>query len=410
MIEAWRAELVEAEQQLTDITNGATLRTPAQIRRWLEDTLTDELLAGWPLTKTGKLSTARTELALHPEVAGIPELLSARRLRKLLEAFGDSLATHVNPATGRLHPSFKIAGARTGRYASSNPNVQQLPKRKFKQFRSIIKAPPGRVLVGADYSQIELRVAAELSGDAAMRHAFEHGMDIHRATAARIAGTELDAVTDNQRDLAKAQNFGLLYGIGASSFRNYAKTGYDIDMTIDDAEEARQAFFDTYPDLRDWQFATATAARKAGYTETIGGRRWHWGWRAKAPGDLDNLPPEDPRWRDMVTGFSYTYALNHPVQGAAAEIMQLAMAYVDAALRGHGAQIICTVHDELLVECDSDPATVDAVANVLDTEMTCAYLDLFPAAPTPGLVNLEIGNTWADMVRSNIGNHPTVDE
>ena len=213
-------------------------------------------------------------------------------MRKLLGAFGSALLDKVHPITGRLHPGFLVAGARTGRFSSRNPNLQQMPKRQLKAFRNSFTAPPGRVLVVADYSQVELRVAAELSGDEAMLAAYHSGLDLHTQTARGVSGH--DHPSEEERTLAKALNFGLLYGAGAGTFRNFAQAGYGVVLSPEQAEAAREGFFATYPGLRAWQHQTASAGRCAGHVQTVGGRRWRWAWDAPAwfaegdePGDGD---------------------------------------------------------------------------------------------------------------------------
>ena len=164
--------------------------TPAQVASWLDRVLPADLHDAWPRTEGGQLTSRAPVLKLHLDVPAVPELLAVRKMRKLLGAFGSTLLDKVHPITGRLHPGFLVAGARTGRFSSRNPNLQQMPKRQLKAFRNSFTAPPGRVLVVADYSQIELRVAAELSGDETMLAAYRSGLDLHTRTARGVSGQD----------------------------------------------------------------------------------------------------------------------------------------------------------------------------------------------------------------------------
>jgi len=388
MIIQWDEDLAEAQRRLTKVT-GITKATPAAKRDYIKAVIGVEtdLYADWPRTGTGLLSADKKTLQMYgADIDGVAEVLNVSRLEKLVSTYGRSLADHIHPVTGRIHGSFKIAGARTGRFSSSQPNLQNLPKRDEARFRDIFAAPEGRVLVVADYSQIELRAAAEITGDEAMLGAFERGIDLHEQTARLIRGTNiLDApVSKAHRNLAKALNFGMLYGAGAATFRVYAATAFGVELTLDEAAEARAAFFAAYPRLRQWQAEHARRSQHIGYVQTLGGRTWRWEWNARPSGE------DDEGW----DGFHYTYALNHPIQGTCAEILLIAIADIDRALRSNDAQIVATVHDEIVVECADDSATVRAVARLMTTKMTRALLEMLPDHPRRGVVQLEVGQSW----------------
>lgn len=406
LIRQWQDELRTAEDRLLTVTGGQPLNTPAQVVSWLDRVLPADLHDAWPRTDGGQLTSSAPVLKLHLDVQAVPELLEVRKMRKLLSAFGSVLLDKVHPITGRLHPSFLVAGARTGRFSSRNPNLQQMPKRQLKAFRNSFTAPPGRMLVVADYSQIELRVAAELSGDKAMLAAYQSGVDLHTQTACGVSGH--DHPSEDERTLAKVLNFGLLYGAGAGTFRNFAQAGYGVVLSLEQAEAAREAFFATYAGLRTWQHQTASGGRCAGYVQTAGGRRWRWAWDAPAwfaEGDElgDYNPPDDdpvawsswsPRHHGDPPGFRFTFALNHPVQGSAAEVAQLALDQLDRALRRYDARITATVHDEIVVECAEDQTTVCAVLRLMRTKMTIAFLAFFPDHPWRHLVGIKVGRSW----------------
>ena len=282
---------------------------------------------------------------------------------KLLRGFGRKLLAALNPVTNRVHADFMTAGAKSGRLTCSDPNLQQLPQ----DARHAIVAPPGKVLVVADYSQIELRVIAELADELVMRQAFQDGADLHRLTAAAVAGVPLEAVTAEQRTGAKAINFGAIYGQGSKGLVATAWSNYRIDLPLAEADRARTAFFGRYPALRPWQHRMADASQATGVVRTVLGRplraEWEHGGRIR-----------------------YTTACNYPVQGSAADVMLLAMARAPAGL-------VLQVHDELVLECAEDEA--DSAAGQLMEAMVSAFAEMFPAAPVNGLVDLRIGKSWA---------------
>ena len=397
MIKQWDANLAEAKRRLAKVT-GITKATPVAKRNYIEAVIGDDTdrRAEWPRTDTGLLSADKKTLQMYgAEIDGIADMLEVSRLDKLVSTYGRSLADHIHPITRRIHGSFKIAGARTGRYSSSQPNLQNLPKRDEPRFRDIFAAPEGRVLVVADYSQIELRAAAEITGDEAMLEAFERGIDLHKQTARLIRGeNDPDAsVSTAHRNLAKALNFGMLYGAGAATFRVYAATTFGVELTLDEAAEARAAFFAAYPRLRQWQAEHARRSQHVGYVQTRGGRTWRWEWNARPSGE------DDEGW----DGFHYTYSLNHPIQGTCAEILMIAIAEIDRALRSYDARIVATVHDEIVIECADDPATVRAVARLMTTKMTRALLEMLPGHPRRGVVQLEVGHSWGSTNSINKG-------
>jgi DNA polymerase I len=276
-------------------------------------------------------------------------LLQYRKTTKILSTYGPSLLEKVED-DGRIYPSWWQIGAGTGRMACSNPNLQNLPPEARKQ----VEAPEGRVLVKADYSQIELRIAAKISGEERMLGAFAAGQDIHTITARNITGKE--QVSKEDRKLAKAVNFGLLYGMGPAGLRHYARGSYGIEMTAGEAERYWRGFFETYPGLKAWHDREYRELKK-GSTETrsLTGRR-----------------------RTGIT--KLTERLNSPVQGTGADGLKLALAYLwERRDECPGAVPILAVHDEIVVECDAEQAAdvkawlegamiegMDAVLNGID--------------------------------------------
>jgi DNA polymerase I len=223
----------------------------------------------------------------------LAELLQVRALQKLINAFGDSLIEAINPVTGRLHTSFLIAGASTGRFAASHVNLQQMPKLREAGFRKIFAAPAGQLVMAFDYSQIELRAVGELISDwfghdSILRQSFAAGMDAHTATAMSMTGKNRpEDVTKDERQLAKSCNFGLLYRMGNCGFYNYLRVNFVPDITFEEACELKARFFAVYPDMARWQDEYARHTREQGFTQTVAGRRWRWKWQAQNPEDVD---------------------------------------------------------------------------------------------------------------------------
>ena len=324
----WKADLVAAETALRAASPLRDIQRPAELQVHLLEVLTDEAAAAWPRTSTGKLSPRRQQLQLNADLPAIDELLKVRALRKMIEAFGENLIRAVNPVTGRLHTSFMIAGASTGRFSARGPNLQQMPKGKQKGFRRIFAAPAGQLVMALDYSQIELRAVAEIVSywageDSILRQSFAEGLDAHTATAMAMTGKNRpEDITPEERQMAKPCNFGLLYRMGNRGFYNYMRAGYQPNITYEEACNLRARFFEGYPDLAAWQDDYSRHSRQQGYTETMCGRRWRWVWRAQAADDLDE---DEDFYSDKLIGFNGAYAINHPVQGSSAEVMMIAL-------------------------------------------------------------------------------------
>lgn len=402
-IATWRTELATARDKLRVAAGPFNLETPSGVRAYLENILADDAIDTWPTTPKGLLSTRRDLLERNRDLPAIPELLAVRRLSTLIANFGDTLIASVNPVTGNLHASFLPAGASTGRFSSRGPNLQQMPKKRMKGFRRIFRAPAGQVFMALDYSQIELRAAGEIISDwfecdSILRQGFGEGLDAHVTTAMRMTGkTNPEDVTPEEREAAKPCNFGLLYRMGERGFFSYLKASFDPDgrLTYDEAARRRNAFFEGYPDLAAWQDEYANFSREQGYTQTIAGRRWWWCWQARDPDDLSS---DEPFYEDKLEGFRGSYAVNHPIQGSCAEVMAIALTRLDQRLRDFGAEMVATVHDEVVLTVSDNRETVDTVAAIAVTEMTEAFLEVFPDAPTLNLIEPMVGPTWGDLI------------
>jgi len=396
----WEADLVEAQAALRAASPTRDIQRPAQLQVHLRDVLDGDALVAWPCTYSGKLITRRQQLQLNTYLPAVAELLQVRALRKLIEAFGDSLTEAINPVTGRLHASFLIAGASTGRFSARSPNLQQMPKGRQKGFRRIFAAPAGQLVMALDHSQIELRAVAELISDwfavdSILRQSFAAGLDAHTATAMSMTGkTSPQDVIPAERQLAKPCNFGLLYRMGNNGFYNYLRANFMPNVPFEEACDLRAKFFAGYPDMARWQDEYARHSREQGYTQTVAGRRWRWKWQAQEPEDLDE---DAPFYADKLIGFRGAYAVNHPVQGSSAEVMMIALARLDKALCDEPAQLIATVHDEAVLLVPDDMASVQRIGAIAQQEMIAAFLEVFPDAPTLNLVDPAVGPTWGDL-------------
>jgi len=329
-------------------------------------------------TKTGHFSTAASVLerlqGKHPVVDLI---LEYRELAKLKSTYVDALPRMVNPHTGRLHTSYNQTGTVTGRISSSDPNLQNIPVRTElgRQVRRAFVAEPGWQLIAADYSQVELRVMAHISGDEGLLGAFARGEDIHASTAAAILDVPLADVTPDMRRLAKAVNFGLSYGQTAYGLAR--ATG----LTQAEAEDFIKAYFERFPKVREYIDLTKALATRQGYVETLLGRRRY----------FPELQPGS-RATHNVRQAAERMAINAPIQGTAADIINIATIHLHRALqeRDFRARMILQVHDELVVEAPDEE--VAAVAPLMRQIMENAF-----ELEAPLRADLKIGHNWEEM-------------
>lgn len=349
------------------------LNSPAQLSKVLFD---DLQIAGEPGTRGGKQrTTAASELEKyrneHPIVA---DLIRYREFNKLKSTYIDSLPKLVRADTGRLHTTYSQTVAATGRLSSTDPNLQNIPIRTEigREIRKAFVTMPGYVLVSADYSQFELRIAAHISGDPKLSQAFRDGLDIHTATAAEIGGVPLDEVKPEQRYAAKAVNFSILYG--ATSHGLSKSTG----MAVKDAQAYIDRYFQTYPNLREYMDAMILKAQTDGYVETLFGRR--------------RYLPEIHASVYPVREAAKRMAINMPIQGTQADILKIAMATIHAELPRVSAEahLLLTVHDELVLEVPESEA--QPVAKWLTAAMENAY-----PLNVPVKAEAKIGQNWGEM-------------
>ncbi|KAB0485630.1 DNA polymerase I [Pseudomonas reinekei] len=324
-------------------------------------------------TAKGQPSTAEEVLAkLAEDDYRLPKvLMEYRSMSKLKSTYTDRLPEQINPRTGRIHTSYHQAVASTGRLSSSDPNLQNIPVRtaEGRRIRQAFVAPAGYKLLAADYSQIELRIMAHLSGDEGLMNAFRHNLDVHTATAAEVFKVELTEVTSDQRRSAKAINFGLIYGMGAQ------KLGKDIGVDTKTAKAYIDTYFARYPGVRQYMDRTRAQAAEQGFVETFFGRRLY----------LPEINSNKPQERAAAE----RTAINAPMQGTAADIIKKAMVAVDEWLASSGldAKVILQVHDELVLEVRED--LVNQVSNEIRVHMSgAAQLNV------PLLVEVGVGNNW----------------
>jgi DNA polymerase-1 len=309
-------------------------------------------------TSGGSFSTSADVLEdLKDKHEIVPLILEHRELSKLQGTYVDALPRLINPSTGRLHTDFNQTGAVTGRLSSSNPNLQNIPVKTEmgRRVRKAFIARKGWHLISADYSQVELRILAHLADDPTLKEAFARDEDIHAATASVIYGRSLRVVTPMERNNAKRINFGIAYGMGA--FALAANTG----MTVNEAQEFINRYFERFPRVKQWLDGTKQRAAEVGYVETVLGRRRYF------PELQSRSSPEQLRRR------AEREAINHPVQGSAADIMKIAMINVHNALRqgNYQARMTLQVHDELVFDC---PQTeLGPVKAMIGREMEGAY-------------------------------------
>jgi DNA polymerase-1 len=308
----------------------------------------------------------------HPVVAWV---LEHRELSKLQSTYVEALPQQVNPLTGRVHTSYNQAGSRTGRVASSDPNLQNIPIRTElgREVRRAFVTRPGYQLLAVDYSQVELRIAAHMAQDQAMLAAFRANQDIHATTAAAVYGLPLDQVSSAQRRHAKAINFGLIYGMSPFGLTR------TTDLTLAEAEDFVEAYFRQFPGVKRYLDDIRTQAARQGYVETLLGRRRYF---------PNLLKPSNQQVRQREE----REAINAPIQGTAADILKIAMLRVPKALAetGLSARMLLQVHDELVLECPQKELA--ETARVVQNTMESAYqIDI------PLKTEARVGSNWGEM-------------
>lgn len=345
------------------------LGSPKQLQQILFEKLKLPVIRKTP---KGQPSTAEDVLKELADDYPLPRLiLEHRSVFKLKSTYTDKLPLQINPHTGRVHTSYHQAVAATGRLSSSNPNLQNIPVRtpQGRRIRKAFVAPPGNVILAADYSQIELRIMAHLSSDKGLLKAFHDGVDIHRATAAEVFAEDYEKVSGDQRRAAKAINFGLMYGMSAFGLAR------QLDISRPEAQEYMDTYFSRYPGVQAFMQLTREQARVQGYVETLFGRRLYL--------------PEINAGNMLRRQAAERAAINAPLQGSAADIIKIAMIRVDDWLQTDkpGARLVMQVHDELVLEVEE--AQLESVrATVIKHMASAADLDV------PLVVDADSGPDW----------------
>ena len=376
-----QAQLAELEAAIYDHSGGFgkfNINSPKQLNEVLFDRLKLPV-EGLQKTKLGYSTNVTTLEALRNEHPIINMIFEFRELSKLKSTYVDALPALVNSKTGRVHTSYNQTGAATGRFSSSNPNLQNIPIRTElgREVRRAFVAPPGYALLAVDYSQIELRVMAHISQDETLMDAFHRGLDIHQATAAAVNGIEPEEVSYEQRNFAKRVNFGLMYGMGA--FR----LARDSDLTLAEAEHFIATYFERMPGVERYIEDTKAFVWQHGYTETLYGRRRMY-------------PAIKSKGSRRSTSAEERAAINMPIQGTAADILKQSMLNLHARLgqAAGDAMMILQVHDELVLEVKEEELL--AVKALVVETMESAFPDGKPLR-VPLKANASYGQNWRDM-------------
>jgi DNA polymerase-1 len=363
-------KMAELEAKAHELAGGPfNLGSPKQLQEILFEQLELPVIRKTPKGQPSTAEDVLVELANDYELPAV--IIDYRSVSKLKSTYTDKLPLQINQQTGRIHTSYHQAVAATGRLSSTDPNLQNIPIRtpEGRRIRQAFVAPRGRVLLAADYSQIELRIMAHLSADEGLLRAFAREQDVHRATAAEVFEIALDDVTDDQRRSAKAINFGLMYGMSAFGLAK------QLGIPRGEAQAYVDLYFDRYPGVKAYMDNTREIAGKQGYVETVFGRRLY----------LPEINARNAQRRQ----YAERSAINAPMQGTAADIIKKAMITVHDWLQTDqpGAHMIMQVHDELVFEVDE--GKVDAVRDrVIELMSGAAELSV------PLKVDVGVGSNW----------------
>ena len=366
-------DLRELEQKIFELSGEEfNMNSPKQLGEILFDKL--QLDPKAKKTKTGQYSTSEEvlqKLAYKHEI--IQHILKYRTYQKLKSTYVDALPSEIEPKDNRVHTTFSQTTAATGRLSSLNPNLQNIPIRtaRGQQIRGAFVAEEGKKIISADYSQIELRLIAELSGEDNMIKAFQNGEDIHASTASKLFKIPLDQVDKTQRSQAKTVNFGIIYGQGA--FALAEQTG----LSRTEAKQMIDSYYENYPKLKIFMTEQVEKARKNGFVETILGRKRH----------LKDINSNN----FVVRGHAERNAVNAPIQGSAADIIKVAMIDIDKALSegGFKTKMLLQVHDELLFEVPEEE--IETIKALIKEKMESAV-----KTKVPLIVEVGVGNNWLE--------------
>jgi DNA polymerase I len=374
MSNAFAQKMAGLEDEIYGLAGGKfNVGSPKQLGEILFDQMG---LDGGKKGKTGAYATGADVLeTLAAEGHELPaRVLDWRQLSKLKSTYTDALPNHINPDTGRVHTSYSIAGANTGRLASTDPNLQNIPVRsdEGRRIREAFIAEPGNVLVSLDYSQIELRILAHIADIPTLKQAFHDGLDIHAMTASEMFGVPVEGMDPMIRRQAKAINFGVIYGISAFGLSN------NLRIPREEAKAFIDRYFERFPGIREYMDTTVENAKKDGWVKTLFGRRIN----------TPEINAKGPH-----AGFARRAAINAPIQGTAADVIRRAMIRVPGAIEGLPAKMLLQVHDELLFEVAESAVdeTISRVRDVMENaSLPAVKLDV------PLSVDAGRGANWAE--------------
>lgn len=371
LITKWKKE--EAKQKLECVKHFAdvNLNSTKQLGQWAKGKYSASVIDNWIKTKEGVLGFGKDALATMQHLPEIAALLKYKKLSKLISTYGESLVLQTNPITKRIHCSFSLGETRTGRLSSRDPNLQNLPR--DSDMRNLFVAQSGKNLIVADFNQIELRVAGEVSRDPIILGAYKRGDDLHSVFASKMFKVPVSKVTKEQRQIAKSANFGTIYGMGPNKFITYtlASTDGKISLSFDEAKHAIDTLWELYSVYGAWCKKVRHDAEIIGFVRTPLGKV-----------------------RKLHEKEVYTKAPNTIVQGGAFEVMSAAMIYLRNKKGLNYGSIINSVHDELIVECHQADAL--DMKKLVEESMIKGMLQVFPKAITNGLAAAKICDSWGE--------------
>ncbi|WP_420547740.1 DNA polymerase I [Curvivirga sp.] len=369
--------IAELEKEIHELAGEEfNIGSPKQMGEILFEKLE---LSGGKKTKTGSYSTSADVLeSLAHEHAIVAKILEWRGLSKLRSTYTEALLREINPASKRVHTSYMMTGAQTGRLSSTDPNLQNIPVRteEGRKIREAFIAKPGHKLLALDYSQIELRLIAEIAGLETMQAAFRDGIDIHAMTASEVFGVPVEGMDPMMRRNAKAINFGIIYGVSAFGLAN------QLDVSRTEAKQFIDSYFERFPGIRKFMDKTIEDCRANGYVETIFGRRIH----------INSINDKNP----MRRNHGERQAINAPIQGSAADVIKRAMIRIPGILKSNGhddVKMLLQVHDELIFECPE--AKAEEVATLLKSTMEKAAEPALSLS-LPLVVDAGIADNWRE--------------
>ena len=374
LIDQWQEKVDESYKECLINFKDININSSVQLGNWLEKNVDKKILNSWERTeKTKRLNTDAEALRNHVnEVPKLLPLVEYKKYYKYLSTYGDNIKAFINPVSGRIHGDYKLAFTDTGRLSSMKPNIQNFPREEW--YRSIFIPEEKNVLVCADYSQVEVRVAAILSGEERMLKAYREGKDLYKHTASLLLHKPEAEITKAERQQAKAVVLGLQFGMGAKTLCKYA-LNYNVVLSEGESEKLVSRYRQAYPMLYEWQLNTTALAKETLMCETVCGM--------KRKLDEDNY---------------YTCSLNTPVQGSSAEVILYALWKLDKEICDNNipARIVATVHDEVLVECDKRVG--EKVRELLSRVMLEAFRFVFNRIGIKGadanIVEAHVGKNW----------------